>query len=63
MGLMRGVQSLHITRVETSDEMVQSVELVLQNLHSLVSGDKVVITLGLPLWKTGTTNTMKVIKY
>jgi pyruvate kinase len=63
MGLMRGVQSLHITRAETSDEMVVSVELMLQNLHALVAGDKVVMTLGLPLWKTGTTNTMKVIRY
>jgi len=63
MGLLRGVQSLHITRVENSDEMVVSVELMLQNLHALVAGDKVVMTLGLPLWKSGNTNTMKVIKY
>jgi pyruvate kinase len=63
MGLMRGVQSLLIARVETSDEMVDSVEAVLQELHELTAGDKVVITLGLPLWKTGSTNTMKVIQY
>ena len=63
MGLMRGVQSLLVERVETSDAMVDSVETVLQELHDLMAGDKVVITLGLPLWKTGTTNTMKVIQY
>jgi len=63
MGLMRGVQSLLVPKVETSDEMVDSVETVLQDLHGLAAGDKVVITLGLPLWKTGTTNTMKVIQY
>ncbi len=63
MGLMRGVQSLLVPRVETSDAMVDSVETVLQDLHGLVAGDKVVITLGLPLWKTGSTNTMKVIQY
>ena len=63
MGLLRGVQSLMVEKVETSDEMVGSVEAVLQKQHGLVSGDKVVITLGLPLWKTGSTNTMKVIKY
>ena len=63
MGLMRGVQSLLMERVETSDAMVDSVETVLQELHDLMAGDKVVITLGLPLWKTGSTNTMKVIQY
>jgi pyruvate kinase len=63
MGLMRGVQSLLVPRVETSDAMVDSVEAVLQELHDLAAGDKVVITLGLPLWKTGSTNTMKVIQY
>ena len=63
LGLMRGVQALLIPKVETSDEMVDSVEAVLQEQHELVAGDKVVITLGLPLWKTGSTNTMKVIQY
>jgi pyruvate kinase len=63
MGLMRGVQALLVPRLETSDEMVDSVEAVLKDLHGLASGDKVVITLGLPLWKTGSTNTMKVIQY
>ena len=63
MGLMRGVQSLLVPKVESSDAMVDSVEAVLQELHGLAAGDKVVITLGLPLWKTGSTNTMKVIQY
>ena len=43
--------------------MVDSVEVVVKSLHGLVTGDKVVITLGLPLWKAGNTNTMKVIRY
>jgi pyruvate kinase len=63
MGLMRGVQSLMVARVESSDAMVDSVEAVLQDQYGLKAGDKVVITLGLPLWKTGSTNTMKVIQY
>jgi pyruvate kinase len=63
MGLMRGVQSLLVPRVENSDAMVDSVETVLQSQHGLKDGDKVVITLGLPMWRTGSTNTMKVIQY
>ena len=63
MGIMRGVQALLISKVDTSDEMVESVEEMLREKHNLVAGDRVVMTLGLPLWKTGTTNTMKVISY
>jgi pyruvate kinase len=63
MGIMRGVQSLLINRADTTDEMVESVEEVLRQDHHLIAGDRVVMTLGLPLWKTGTTNTMKVISY
>jgi pyruvate kinase len=43
--------------------MVEMVERMLQEQHSLVPGDQVVMTLGLPLWKSGNTNTMKVITY
>ena len=63
MGLLRGVQSLLVPKVELGDAMVESVETGLQHQHGLVAGDKVVITLGLPMWKTGSTNTMKVIQY
>jgi pyruvate kinase len=63
LGLMRGVQALVMPRLEDSDAMVDSVEAELQERHELAPGDKVVITLGLPLWKTGNTNTMKVIQY
>ena len=63
MGLLRGVQALLVPRLENSDEMVEMVESQLQEQHALGQGDKVVITLGLPLWRTGNTNTMKVISY
>jgi pyruvate kinase len=63
MGLMRGVRALVMPRLEDSDAMVDSVEAELQEQQALAPGDKVVITLGLPLWKTGNTNTMKVIQY
>jgi pyruvate kinase len=62
MGLLRGVQPLLVTRVENSDAMVESVESSLQRQHALGAGDKVVMTLGLPMWRTGSTNTMKVIQ-
>lgn len=63
MGLMRNVSSMLIDRVESSDEMVSSVEEQLAKDHGITKGDKVVMTLGLPLWKSGTTNTMKVVTY
>jgi pyruvate kinase len=63
MGLLRGVQSLLIPRVESTDEMVGAVEALLQSRHSLEPGDRVVMTLGLPLWRSGTTNTVKVVEY
>ena len=63
MGIMRGVEALLVTRVETTDEMVENVERTLRLRHNLEAGDRVVITMGLPLWRTGTTNMMKVIAY
>ena len=63
MGLMRNVTSMLINRVESSDAMVASVEEQLKGDFGIQAGDKVVMTLGLPLWKSGTTNTMKVVTY
>ena len=63
LGVMRGVEAMLIPREESSDELVAHVETLLREHHHLLPGDKVVITLGLPLWKTGSTNTMKVIRY
>ncbi len=63
MGLLRGVTPLLIPRVQNTDEMVEAVRSLLQARHDLNSGDRVVMTMGLPLWKTGTTNTMKVMTF
>ena len=63
MGLLRGVQPLIIPRVQNTDEMVETVRALLQARQDLVAGDRVVMTMGLPLWKTGTTNTMKVMTF
>ncbi len=63
MGLLRGVTPLLIPRVQNTDEMVEAVRSLLQARHDLNPGDRVVMTMGLPLWKTGTTNTMKVMTF
>ena len=63
MGLLRGVTSLIIPRVQNTDDMVEVVRELLQSHHELIPGDRVVMTMGLPLWKSGTTNTMKVMSF
>jgi pyruvate kinase len=63
MGLLRGVTALVIPRVANTDDMVEVVRALLIEKHQAVSHDRVVMTMGLPLWKTGTTNTMKVLTF
>lgn len=63
MGLLRGVTALLIPRVSSTDEMVTVVRELLVAKHELGSLDRVVMTMGLPLWKTGSTNTMKVMTF
>jgi pyruvate kinase len=63
MALLRGVTSLIIPRVQNTDEMVEAVRALLQAKHELLPGDHVVMTMGLPLWKSGSTNTMKVMTF
>jgi pyruvate kinase len=63
IGLMRGVSPLIIPRVASTDEMVEVVRDLLITKHNAGSFDRVVMTMGLPLWKSGTTNTMKVMTF
>ena len=63
MGLLRGVKSLVIPRAEHLSEMVASIEPILKAEHGLKPGDRVVMTLGHPLWTAGSTNTMRVLTY
>ena len=63
MGLLRGVTALLIPKVASTDEMVEVVRALLIQKHGASSHDRVVMTMGLPLWKTGTTNTMKVMTF
>jgi len=61
LSLLRGVTPLLIPRLSSTDTMVEGVRELLQNNQGLVKGDKVVMTMGLPLWKAGTTDTLKVL--
>ena len=63
MCLLRGVTPLIIPRLTTTDDMIDCVRKLLQEKHELKIGDRVVMTMGVPLWKTGTTNTMKVMTF
>jgi len=63
LGLMRGVTALIIPRVDSTDEMVEEVRALLIAKHGAKSQDRIVMTMGLPLWKSGTTNTMKVMTF
>ena len=61
LGLIRGVTALLIPRVTSTDQMVVEVEEMLLGRHDLRKGDIVVMTFGLPLWRIGTTNSLKVV--
>ncbi len=63
MGLLRGVTALVIPKVADTDQMVEVVRELLIAQHGAKSTDRIVMTMGLPLWKTGTTNTMKVMTF
>ncbi len=63
MGLLRGVKALIIPRVENTDDMVEALRQLLLAQHELKATDAIVMTMGLPLWKSGSTNTMKVMTF
>jgi pyruvate kinase len=60
MGLLRGVESLLLPRASHLSEMLASIQPLLKTRKGLESGDRVVMTLGHPLWTTRTTNMMRV---
>jgi pyruvate kinase len=61
LSLLRGVQPLLIPRLPSTDAMVETVRELLQSHQGLMPGDRVVCTMGMPLWKAGTTDTLKVL--
>ncbi len=63
IGLLRGVRPLVIPKAQHMSEMLDALEPMLKHEYKLQSGDRVVITLGHPLWTSGSTNTVRVISY
>nr|WP_320133830.1 pyruvate kinase [uncultured Holophaga sp.] len=63
MGLLRGVRSLIVPRTQHLSDMVASVEPLLREQGDIQPGDRVVMTVGHPLWTAGSTNTMRVTTY
>jgi len=63
MGLLRGVSSMLVPKASHLSEMLASIEPQLKADHGLLPGDRVVLTLGHPLWTAGSTNTMRVLTY
>jgi pyruvate kinase len=62
MGVMRGVQSLLLPKAQSADNAMATVEKALLAHYGAAAGEKVVFTLGLPLYQEGATNTLKVIE-
>lgn len=60
MGLLRGVESLLISRTRHFSELLAAIHPLIKSIKGLESGDRVVMTLGHPLWTTGATNMMRV---
>jgi len=63
MGLLRGVRALVIPKAQHMSEMLADLEPMLKREYGLKPGDRVVITLGHPLWIAGATNTVRVLSY
>jgi pyruvate kinase len=63
LNLLRGVRPLVIPKAQHMSEMLASLEPMLKQEFNLQRGDRVVITLGHPLWIAGATNTVRVLSY
>lgn len=63
MGLLRGVESIIAPKTAHLSEMLAAMMPVLKANYGLQSGDRIVITVGHPLWTSGTTNTMRVVTF
>ncbi len=61
MSLMWGVQSMHVDKKETEDELFEEAIRVSKQAGYIKSGDRVVIVAGVPLGKVGSTNMIRVV--
>ena len=61
MSLMWGVQSMHVDKKETEDELFEEAIRVSKQAGYIKSSDRVVIVAGVPLGKVGSTNMIRVV--
>ena len=61
MSLMWGVQSMHVDKKETEEELFAEAVRVSKEAGYIKEGDRVVIVAGVPLGKVGSTNMIRVI--
>ena len=61
MSLMWGVQSMHVDKKETEEELFEEAVRVSKQAGYIKSGDRVVIVAGVPLGKVGSTNMIRVL--
>ncbi|MDR1840516.1 MAG: pyruvate kinase [Holophagales bacterium] len=63
LGVVRNVRTLLTPRAEHMSELLALATPILRATFDINPGDKVVMTIGHPLWTSGTTNTMRVIVF
>jgi len=63
LGVVRGVTTLLVPKAEHLSQLLKLVTPMLKDSFGIVPGDKVVMTIGHPLWTSGTTNTLRVIAF
>ena len=61
MSLMWGVQSMHIDKKETEEELFAEAVRISKGHGYIKVGDRVVIVAGVPLGRVGSTNMIRVI--
>jgi len=63
LGVVRDVRTLLVPKAEHLSELLSLVMPMLRATFDIRTGDKVVMTIGHPLWVSGSTNTMRVIVF
>ncbi len=58
--LMWGIQTLNIQVYEDSESALRQIETLLLNFGLVAPGDKIILTLGIPVPERGTTNSLRV---
>jgi len=61
MELIWGIQSIAIDNYENSDEAIENIEKMLMQYGLVCHGDKVILTLGMPVRKKSKTNSLRVL--